>query len=387
MRVLHIANSYGGTTVYTNLFKAIDSFDNVEQLVYVPLNSRNHERVGQKMIDFKNQNSEIHYSVVLKNYHRFIYSLKISRIVADICSVYDVMSVNLVHAGTAFFDGAVAYELYKRFGIPYIVTIRDTDVNSYYRKLFHKRSYFHKVLKNSSKIIFISPRYKNEFVENVLPKDLRDTIWEKCLIRTNGVDQLFLDNINYTKKTIGNRVNLLFTGAFISRKGLLETIEAVKLLRDNGLNLNLTAVGKGLPFRANDAEYINKVEVCENQYDWLSLKQYKPLTEIIEEMREADIFVMNSHTETFGLCYVEALTQKLPVIYTKNQGFDGFFDNGYVGYAVDSHNVNDIAKGISYVVSNYEQITNNISTLDLKDMFGWNKIAEQYLQIYKEFSR
>lgn len=40
---------------------------------------------------------------------------------------------------------------------------------------------------------------------------------------------------------------------------------------------------------------------------------------------------MPSHKETFGLVYAEAMSQGLPIIYTKNQGFDGQFPDGYVG--------------------------------------------------------
>lgn len=61
MRVLHITNSYGGTAVYTNLYTAIDQNSDTEQWVYVPLNSRNHSRVGNMMIDFRNKGSQIHY--------------------------------------------------------------------------------------------------------------------------------------------------------------------------------------------------------------------------------------------------------------------------------------------------------------------------------------
>lgn len=43
-------------------------------------------------------------------------------------------------------------------------------------------------------------------------------------------------------------------------------------------------------------------------------------TKIIDVYRDSDIFVMPSKFETFGLVYVEALTQGLHLIYTKGQG-------------------------------------------------------------------
>ena len=116
MTILHIANSYGGTSVYTNLYTAIDLNAKVTQLVYVPLNSRNHDRVGNKMIEFQNEGSIIHYSTILKPYHKFLYGLKIRAIVKDVERTFDMSKVDVVHAGTLCLDGAVAYELCRKYG-------------------------------------------------------------------------------------------------------------------------------------------------------------------------------------------------------------------------------------------------------------------------------
>ena len=51
-------------------------------------------------------------------------------------------------------------------------------------------------------------------------------------------------------------------------------------------------------------------------------------------MRSCSVFAMPSIFETFGLVYLEALSQNLPVVYTKGQGIDGMFDNT-VGIGVD----------------------------------------------------
>lgn len=42
---------------------------------------------------------------------------------------------------------------------------------------------------------------------------------------------------------------------------------------------------------------------------------------------------MPSYHETFGLVYIEALTQHLAIVYTKGQGVDGMLDSS-VGEAV-----------------------------------------------------
>ena len=95
---------------------------------------------------------------------------------------------------------------------------------------------------------------------------------------------------------------------------------------------------------------------------------------------------MLSKYETFGLVYAEALSQGLPVIYTQNQGFDGFFQNGEVGYATCHSNLEIICQSIKRTIENYDLITDNISKNNL-NMFNWNEIAKNYLTIYNSIKK
>src|SRR5690606_848863 len=164
MHILHIANSYGGTEVYTQLIKHLDELG-IKQTVYVPLNPNNRNRVGNFLIEFKVKNSKIIYSTKLEQIHRFLLGLKIKTIVSDIEKYIDLKSIDLIHAGLFCTDGSVAYEISKKYSKPYIVAVRNTDVNFYYKKFFWNRSYFNKVLENSKKIIFISHQYKFNFLK------------------------------------------------------------------------------------------------------------------------------------------------------------------------------------------------------------------------------
>ena len=105
--------------------------------------------------------------------------------------------------------------------------------------------------------------------------------------------------------------------------------------------------------------------------------------DLIREMHKANCFIMPSRGETFGLVYVEALSQKLPIIYAHNEGFDEFYQDGFVGYPAYAGNVNSIQKAIEDVIQNYDIIAKNIETLDLDKDFDWNNISEKYISIYK----
>ena len=99
-----------------------------------------------------------------------------------------------------------------------------------------------------------------------------------------------------------------------------------------------------------------------------------------EVMRSCALFAMTSIHETFGLVYVEALSQNLPVVYTKGQGIDGFFDDS-VGIGVNALSVDETAEAIRSILENHDRYSN--SSVSFPD-FEWANIARKYESIYEE---
>ena len=96
--------------------------------------------------------------------------------------------------------------------------------------------------------------------------------------------------------------------------------------------------------------------------------------------RKSDIFIMPSYNETFGLVYLEAMSQGLPIIYTKREGIDGYFKEETVGYSVNPKDINDIAGKIEMIIHNYNRISKNC--YNLVDNFSWDKISKIYHDTY-----
>ena len=174
-------------------------------------------------------------------------------------------------------------------------------------------------------------------------------------------------------------VNIVFCGSIERNKNVHSILRACRILIKEGVPIRIEIIGK----RQNQNDkYLKSIERQLECIDGI-IKERLQFSELIKEYASSDIFVMPSFTETFGLVYAEALSQGLPVLYTKNEGFDGFFDDGEIGKAVAAENVNDIANGIKYVIGNYDKIQNNISTIDFT-IFDWDNIGNQYLKLYQE---
>jgi glycosyltransferase involved in cell wall biosynthesis len=287
-------------------------------------------------------------------------------------------NVSLIHAHSLFSDGGVAYELYKKYNIPYLVAIRNTDINKYFKYGIHLRPYALKILKNASKIIFISNAYKEEVLRKYIPQSLMKNILSKTEIIPNGIDKYWHKNIKPINKndreydfSNQNKLKIIYVGVINKNKNLKTTIKALNILKEKGYEIEFTVVG-----RLEDESF--NYEIKQNSF--INYVGQKDKTELIHLYRSNHIFLMPSIKETFGLVYVEAMSQGLPVIYTKGQGFDGQFEEGTVGYSVYATDAEDIADKVLLIRKNYDFLTKACIVNVRK--FDWEGIANLYIKLY-----
>ena len=89
-----------------------------------------------------------------------------------------------------------------------------------------------------------------------------------------------------------------------------------------------------------------------------------------------------TYHETFGLVYAEALSQGMPVIYTRGQGFEGHFPEGSIGKAVEADRPEEIAEAILTIRDAFPSIQHRC--LAASQRFYWEKIDMAYMEIYKK---
>lgn len=373
IKILHISNDYTGSMVYKNLVSELDRLG-LEQIVYTPI--RESSKIGNNLIDFNIEKSKIVFSNIL-NYHldRIFYRSKIKKVLNDIEQRIDFCSCNIIHAHTWYSDGGVAYLLHKKYRIPYIITIRNTDINVFQKYLIHERAFGRNILRNAHKIILISASYKDRVLKESSLQSIKTNILDKLMIIPNGVDRFWIDNAVYSKKNIdSNRINCLYVGRFTKGKNVDLLQHAIKELNNESVNIHLDLVGGG-------GKDHNKVINIVNENP--SLMSYHGLTNDKNTLKrfydKATVFTMPSSYETFGLVYVEAMLQGLPILYTHNEGIDGYYEEN-IGEKVFSKSVSEIKSKILTLINNYNKYY--LPTEKLVENHDWNKIATKYKDIY-----
>lgn len=369
LRILHISNDFLWTKVHRNLYIQLDRLG-VRQDIFTPL--RKHSNRDNNQIDFTVPGSTVLFSGVLSTYHRIFFKQKIRKLYRDLNGFGVATDCDLVHATTLFSDGALAYELFRKYGKPYIVSVRNTDINMFLKYKPHLIFLARKILDNASRLVFISQSNFDNFFHHPLITMFALHYWKKALVINNGIDDLWLQNRHAARR--GSVKRVLFIGRFDRNKNAIRLIHAFLALRSARPELKLSLVGSAGPHE-------HKVRQLATRHPE-SITYHGPVApgpELIGICRASDVFAMASHHETFGLVYVEALSQGLPVLFTKGQGIDGTFSEN-VGVGVDPASIVDIQRGLAEMVDNYAGFDTSQVNFD---RFDWENIAARYLDMYQ----
>ncbi len=361
IKICHINSYYCSSKLYGLLVNALKKLG-VESQVYCYLNEKSAINVEKE--DF------LHLRYPYSYYERFIFKIKHDKTYKDFKEYFkETNNVNFFHAHSLFSNGYIAYKASKEYNIPYIVAVRNTDINVFFKYMFMLRPMARKILNGASKIIFISEPYKEFCIDKYIKN--KDEIKSKSIVIPNGINSIFLNN-SKIKQRKDDCINLIYVGEISKNKNLVTTIKSCKILMQNGYKVKFVVIGK-----IKDQDI--KLQLDES---FIEYHEAMDQTKLLDFYSGSDIFVMPSQYETFGLVYAEAMTQGLPVIYTRNQGFDKQFKEGEVGFSVVYDNAEEISDKILKIYDNYDQISENCCKLSKK--FDWDSIAKEYLNIYTQ---
>ena len=168
---------------------------------------------------------------------------------------------------------------------------------------------------------------------------------EKCFISylTVSIDKYLMEKTDYSKK------QMIYVGSMIQRKGLDLLLPA---LAQTSEDIRLVIVGEGQE-KQNLIEQAKKLGVL----DRIDFKGFVEGEALRTLYHEADLFILPTREDCFGLVLLEAMCASLPVISSKYA--DGAFDlleEGKNGYIVDPEDTKTFAKVIDEAFSDDEKL-------------------------------
>lgn len=373
MHILHISSDYPYQSLYRQLLVHLAEVGSITQTMYVPLPR---DQTPDAPTDVQITSVRVIYSHDYAGAERLLYHRRMSKIRAAIVRQVDLDAVQLVHAHYLFTTGGVALALQQAAGVRYVVTVRNTDLNVYFPYAVHLRRHGLRILEGASAIQFPSPVYRDRLLSTYVPRGLRAALARKSVVVPNGLDPFWTQNRPAPRADAKGKpsVRLLFVGALTKNKNVDAAIAATELLRTEGREAHLTVVGEG-----PDGQRLARHAAA--RPDVLSVHRPVDWDELLAFYREADVFVMPSLHETFGLVYVEAMSQGLPIIYTRGEGIDGYFPDGTVGFACNPRDPTEIASRITAILEQYPAAS--ARARHCSEEFSWTNIAARHADVYR----
>lgn len=376
MNLLYLTEDYFASKVHNNLLVCeLEKCPDLEVYVFSPLRDPDRKSLA---FSFKNHD-RLHVVApvidISKTRYKLDFMAKLRCKVRLIEQNIPISQIDVVHAATLYSEGGVAMKLKTKYGIPYMVSMRGCDAVTYTRKMVHLWVLGNRILNKASAVAAVTPIIRQTMLKSWKYCLSRKSL-SRCYVLNNGIDSIWHENIYNTSRRMNKEVNVICIGRFDYNKNVVGLIKAVEKIRKQ-LPIRLTLIGG----KGELHEEIVALANAHNDY-MMYLGEIYDKEKLIKTIRKCDIYAMASHSETFGLVYAECLTQGLPLVYSLNTGFDQMYPQGYVGYGVDSRSVDSIAEGICNVISNFDDIRNNIKKLDFS-IYNWDFIVDKYLTIYQ----
>ena len=175
-------------------------------------------------------------------------------------------------------------------------------------------------------------------------------------------------------------------------KGLDLLVDAFAMMNERHIEANLNlAIGHDERNEQEERVYGQLIEKIEGYgiKDRVSFSGYIPSGKLADYYRAADLFVLSSRYEPFGMTAVEAMACGTPTIITRHGGLCKFINDGVEALIADPFDPEELAMDMASVLRHdglYDVLSGEGSSM-VRHNFAWNEIARHLLDIISGIDR
>lgn len=258
-------------------------------------------------------------------------------------------------------------ELKKRMGKPLVFTVHSTEydrtANIYPLQRIvdiEKRG-----LEEADAVITVSKQMRAQLIDRYQADE------RKINVIYNGID--YTKFLGLTKKD--NKKIVLFLGRLTNQKGPYFFLNTAAKVLEKRKDVLFVISGQG-----EQMTELIKMAIGLNIMDNVVFTGYLSDEEMLYAYSMADVYVMPSVAEPFGITALEAIASGTPVIVSKNAGVA---EKIMHCFKVDYWDTHEMANMIISTLE-YPQLGECMRRNSYRELanFGWDKIAEQTIAVY-----
>lgn len=282
-----------------------------------------------------------------------------------------------IHAHFVIPSGLPAVFLSKMFGVPLVISILGGDIYDPTKKWSPHR---HLSLRK-----FISWLLMQADCVVAESRNMKENA-EKYYTNHKEIEVIPLGFVQprfqrVTRKDLGlpeDRTILISVGRLVKRKGYEYAIKAVDDLVRQGQAVTYAIIGDG-----PEEETLRTLVRDIHLEDTVMFLGYRTDEEKYQYLSNADIYILPSLHEGFGICLLEAMYCGLPIVATNNGGQTDILVDGRNAFLVPIKNSRVLAEKIDEISSNEKRMkimaSNNRDDIKKYDI---QEIARRYEKIY-----
>lgn len=275
---------------------------------------------------------------------------------------------DIIHAHFGLWAGYAANLIYKRYGIPYVVTEHASSING--GNVTNRQASILKVAYgNAKKVICVGTK-----LERSIYPYLDD--FYKAIVIPNFVDiSMFSRSSHQTEKE--KKFTFVSIGNLSKRKGFEELIEAFHQNFHNQQHVSLIIAGDG----EESANLQNKIQTLHIE-EQVTLTGRLPREDVARLLASCDAFVLASYAETFGIVFIEAMATGMPAIGTICGGPEDIITPGS-GYLIEPGDTEALAEKMRQLYDHYEQFDKEYIRQSIAERFDFHLAGQKLKEIYE----
>ena len=224
----------------------------------------------------------------------------------------------IIHAQNVDSNAFIARWIKRKYGIPYIITLRESrNIDSLIKKNLKRANFLIALTPNegNDKVFRFNGNYK------IIP---------------HGVSADSYDSDQTQQKEKEDRFRIISVCRLLPFKNIHLVLYKLNEIKDK-IDFEYKIYGDGPEYESLE-KLIYNLELSER----VSLEGKISHKDVKREMKKADIFVLLSYPETFGRVFVESMASGLPFIGLKNTGIYGMVENGVESFFCEEANFLDV---------------------------------------------
>ncbi|NSW56974.1 MAG: glycosyltransferase family 4 protein [Armatimonadetes bacterium] len=280
---------------------------------------------------------------------------------------------DLTHSFFSLPTGVLSLDLWKRARIPYVVSLRGSDVPGYDPgrdgQLLHRlcAPITRRVWQQAGAVVTNSPALKELAVRFLdMPMD----------IIGNAVDISVFSPPGRPPTRAEDGLRVVCVSRLIKRKGVQHLLEAVARTPEVA---RLDIIGSG-SYEENLHALAQQLELGDRVH-FIGHVKHQELPAIYARY---DLFALPSMAESFGIVFAEAMACGLPILGANEGGIPSVVRDGIDGILVEPADVDGICDALRFFAADedrrYEM--GRAGRQRIEEQFTWQQVARKYEAIY-----